>query len=1287
MIPVLPELDRFEQLASSENPTLEGAWIHTMQLVEHIFNLLVARDPINNEVMVELLTTILARNEELELETAERPIPYDALHQLLQYSNRALEKIVENPSKKLVKETTMLSPNRLKTPTVKTMDWIAKQPGRNIREKLAGKNRVLAERNLYSIHTKENEVVMNVLKELKNEITNRMDFGINHERFDIQETDGVRYDELEAFLNFVTKLKYKEFGEVKPNFITQPNNKLISDKNYAVIWRTYQSLITRKSKITESWAHIFERYVFSTYLQLLARIAGIQGIQVQGSVGKLIDVDGKISIESVNRGTTVRFFYEPLVEGKVKFINKDQGFGFIGTTNNSKVHFSPGSFQNKEIFEQTKPHDTIYFQSVETKKGETAKFCSKSNLLYDLEVSLKETSIEIMCTTWETQQHDPHGKKAVQKEIRYDFIVDDRDAEFNRGIPFTVFCYKNQHQEWINKQEGFADMISMNELLDMIKQKLQKDFQLPEVEREKSKPFTKDVLNAGIDFTKDEPTFCYNNKLHSSNAKLYMMEVPYQGQNQTIAPSNQDLYNLSFNAYSLADTLFRNDDRYSRSLQSFVSILGNIQQEVRVPVDVPILYTVPDHIDEFSQNDIKKSISVHYHSSFPIWRSVAGALQIEKKMDIKAMRSFLVIDTHGVEASAVQLRRITKDKKSYFQHYPPFEMPEEATLVTLEHYLLSYLEEFSRKFNLKLTKWEKQHLLKRGILERVVLKHEEHLYIDPSTNTPKKIAYHKEIVNIVHEKWLRNWNVYLQALNTILLEENFRQIDCVIILGDHMTENKKIGDIISSRLKMKKFTVVHTDVMLKGIVNQQVKEKLENGEPLWYEYLPNLSLEVVRNGHYSNLNLIKDETIGNTMGMGKVFEVKETMVLPKGQKFYRFPLIRGGASATRKEYNAMIKDVSFPLRNDVEVNLQIEYKYGYENSYKLIVTPANGTVFKQIEAEWLEDELIETQTNSHLQIPNSDFSDEQLIAEINRIERFMTSTEHQIRMKLGRDYADEKLLKRAHRLFHSTVYHVRRISMQHNHLAVAFIERFYDSLLFECCLQIEDYIAPHLYKENKFAVQNFISDVWRYLASFGEYVHEDVWNMIFDDFDEFNSKVIYSLLFQNSENEDLLAYIAKGVRKEPRTVIRTLRDLLWRDTEMLENLYDYDFQIINAIYQEIYSFITLTAKKQRIDNVTVFRDYCEVLLALLALREREDFSLLKIGHSSTKRLARDVRKVDALCSDKEGQPLKSYLQFDLKKIESLSRMSDLAFVVNAYLTGDLMDNLITVRDLASGLDE
>ena len=117
-----------------------------------------------------------------------------------------------------------------------------------------------------------------------------------------------------------------------------------------------------------------------------------------------------------------------------------------------------------------------------------------------------------------------------------------------------------------------------------------------------------------------------------------------------------------------------------------------------------------------------------------------------------------------------------------------------------------------------------------------------------------------------------------------------------------------------------------SDEILKGAL--VYKERLNRHLPTWTEYLPHLSLEVIKDGDYAELELIGDDVSFDVMGDDNEHIIEERLLLKANEKEFSFPLVKQDISRKSTMIDAYITDRSFPLDHDVEVALSVRYKYG-----------------------------------------------------------------------------------------------------------------------------------------------------------------------------------------------------------------------------------------------------------------------------------------------------------------------------------------------------------------------
>ena len=221
----LDEIRKIEQLAASDAPSREGAWWIMLQTAESVCNCASLRDPVNNAFLSEFWTDAAKDVASLLESVAERPLPYDDLMQMVSYCADQLQSIVANPRHNIVKADKMVMPQRVKNVGSKTMNWLGRQPGKTIKEKLAGKNKMLTQVNEYSYDIRENQVAMMLYREIMRRVSDRVNYGINTGGYD----DG-NSAQITQLLRIKKLLRNSPLADVHPKNHNQANNVLLSDK-------------------------------------------------------------------------------------------------------------------------------------------------------------------------------------------------------------------------------------------------------------------------------------------------------------------------------------------------------------------------------------------------------------------------------------------------------------------------------------------------------------------------------------------------------------------------------------------------------------------------------------------------------------------------------------------------------------------------------------------------------------------------------------------------------------------------------------------------------------------------------------------------------------------------------------------------------------------------------------------------------------------------------------------------------------------------------------------------
>ncbi|SHH23708.1 hypothetical protein [Clostridium grantii] len=169
------------------------------------------------------------------------------------------------------------------------------------------------------------------------------------------------------------------------------------------------------------------------------------------------------------------------------------------------------------------------------------------------------------------------------------------------------------------------------------------------------------------------------------------------------------------------------------------------------------------------------------------------------------------------------------------------------------------------------------------------------------------------------------------------------------------------------------------------------------------------------------------------------------------------------------------------------------------------------------------------------------------------------------------------------------------------------------------------------------------------------------------------------MIFLNGKDIEILDAFEQSFKTYSNDIIRSSGKSLWADKSLIFDVYKNKPKLVEDILKAIEHKFKYMAS---IDNPasSLFKDYSEMLLAIIRLREVDGFDILQAGSSRALRLSKYIKSIDCSISKGNGS-VKSFIRFDLNKPGSLINMSDLSYVVNVYLTGEKGANLIQVRDI------
>jgi hypothetical protein len=139
-----------------------------------------------------------------------------------------------------------------------------------------------------------------------------------------------------------------------------------------------------------------------------------------------------------------------------------------------------------------------------------------------------------------------------------------------------------------------------------------------------------------------------------------------------------------------------------------------------------------------------------------------------------------------------------------------------------------------------------------------------------------------------------------------------------------------------------------------GAVSEEWKN-MAGHVSLWRDHLPELSMRVIGDNRIERFPLVTADSppVIPKRGAPVPIPIDRTFVLPAGEAYYQFPLLQG-SEGNELRYEAYLKSSAFELPEDVEVRLHLTYSYGSDTPYELTFIPVAGqrAGFKSVRAEW-----------------------------------------------------------------------------------------------------------------------------------------------------------------------------------------------------------------------------------------------------------------------------------------------------------------------------------------------
>ena len=224
---------------------------------------------------------------------------FDDFISIATFSISALKHIVSSPSTQIVKRAEKVHVSSLRQTSSRTMQWMAKRPGRSIQEKIAPQNKVMTNVTHFSTDTKENRESIYLYSVLHDIVRDRVQ-DTECLRCSFADTCGVPTKDIRDLLGLHAKIMHGDLADVRPEKQAIQNNKLMCDVNYKMVWDGVKQLSRIEDSIAENWTNLRERYLQMAYWVILSIIIHDTDTLIIDKYGTFTDNQGKLSFSVLN---------------------------------------------------------------------------------------------------------------------------------------------------------------------------------------------------------------------------------------------------------------------------------------------------------------------------------------------------------------------------------------------------------------------------------------------------------------------------------------------------------------------------------------------------------------------------------------------------------------------------------------------------------------------------------------------------------------------------------------------------------------------------------------------------------------------------------------------------------------------------------------------------------------------------------------------------------------------------------------------------------------------------
>ena len=267
-------LAELESLAAGP-PVPSAAWWITHQACEHLFAAVARTDPRNGLSLAQPLGHLLQALRHAGA-GALRPFPADRLWRAADFAAGPLARLLQHHRHRILRSHVELPLHRAREVDARSVAWLIAQPGRTVREKLASRQRMLAVQREESADTMENRMLAVFALQFARRAEARL---AQADAYDGGDGDDARRERLAQVLELCHKrMPRSDLGELPVGERIRPNNVLLGDPLYSRVYRAWQWLREEEAALDDCWPAALERARVALFWLTAARLSVLPNI-------------------------------------------------------------------------------------------------------------------------------------------------------------------------------------------------------------------------------------------------------------------------------------------------------------------------------------------------------------------------------------------------------------------------------------------------------------------------------------------------------------------------------------------------------------------------------------------------------------------------------------------------------------------------------------------------------------------------------------------------------------------------------------------------------------------------------------------------------------------------------------------------------------------------------------------------------------------------------------------------------------------------------------------------